>query len=145
MHVFCKTDFAVVLLGIPDERGVFRFPNNGKQWPGIVFKPTPRLAINDQIVAAIAGFLKMDKIPSLELNPKYADQTKDGCTVYLATATSDDFKGDENWQSLPELLRGMDRNKKRLPFLRAWQVLTGSLELDTKAVENADLNKYLDS
>ncbi len=144
MHIYCKTEYAVLLVGIPDQKNVLRFPNNGKQWPGIVFKPVALTPINEQLVAAVQDFMGLEQAPKLEVNQEYSDITEDKCTIFLATANQDGLAVNDTWQSMPELLRGMDRNRKRLPFLRAWQVLTGSLELNTNAVENADLEKLLD-
>jgi hypothetical protein len=144
MHIYCKTEYAVLLVGIPDEKKVLRFPNNGKQWPGIVFKPVALQPINEQLVGSLKEYLDLDVDPTIEVNQEYSDITEDKCTIYLATGSSDKFSASESWQNMPELLRGMDRNRKRLPFLRAWQVLTGSLGLNTNAVENADLDSLLD-
>jgi hypothetical protein len=143
MHIYCKTKYAVLLAGIPDEKGVLRFPNNGQAYPGICFEPQPLIPISEQLIKAATNHLKQDKPVAIEINHKYSDQVDGEYSIYLATLDSKTFSGDSEWQSMPELLRGMDRSRKRLPFLRAWQVLSGGLELDTTAVENADLSEYL--
>ena len=144
MHIYCKTKFAVLLAGIPDDKKVFRFPNNGKAYPGICFEPIPLMPISDQLSDQLQKNLKLDQSVAMEINHDYADQIDEEYTVYLAIVDPKNYKAQSSWQSMPELLRGMDRSRKRLPFLRAWQVLSGGLKLDTTALENADLSKYLD-
>lgn len=153
LHLYCKTSVAVLLLGIKDEHGVMRFPRSGdERAAGYVFDVLPRVPINEQLVEHAGRALGEPVRLSLAVQQEFADEMPlaDGtlATVYLATladAAAERIKARSEWPSLPDILRGMDRDRRRLPYLRAWQILTGGLKLNTKAVDANELKNLFDT
>ncbi len=141
----CPTEHAVLLLGLPDARGVLRFAPASSEILGVPFRPGPVLPINAQILAVANQALGMEiHGPDLDICQEYTDRVvlegAEAC-LYLAIFRSQQIVAPDSWQSLPSHLRQMVRGPNRLAYLRAWQVMTGSLTLDTKAIETNDLSK----
>ena len=64
----CKTSIAIVLFGIKDQKGIYRFPVDAPETPGLMFAPKPLQPINEQI-------LDEDKNPILQkLTKLFADK-----------------------------------------------------------------------
>lgn len=149
LHVFCRTPSAVLLLGVKDDRGVLRFPfsANGVV-PGLCFEVLPLAPIGEQLVRAASEALSAPVGLSLTIQQEFADvmtlPNGSEATVYLATISAPHARAHPNWPSMPEMLRGMDKDRRRLPYLRAWQVLTGGLQLNTKVVDMDEVQRYLD-
>ncbi len=145
----CQTDFAVLLCAVPDERGVLHFPSNDSTLlPGLNFTVAGLTPINEQLIKEAEGFFGKRLGNSLQITQEFADPVPrpDGvmATLYLATVAQGSVTFDPSWRSLPEILRGLPKNKGRVPFLRAWQILSGGLQLDTKAVDMAEVAKHFD-
>ena len=51
----------------------------------------------------------------------------------------------QEWSTLPVLIRNMPKDRNRLAYLKAWQVLTGALEESTKALDVHEVVKHLKS
>jgi hypothetical protein len=153
LHVYCKTEVAVLMLAVKDEAGVMRVPvSPGARAPGWEIAVRPLVPIGEQLVAAAAEALGTDVTGlALDVVQEFADETRlaDGtlATVYLATlapAVAERRHAPRTWSSIPELLRGLPKDRGRLPYLRAWQILTGGLQLNTKAVDVSELGKYFE-
>ncbi len=145
--VKCPTDYAVLLCAVPDERGVLRFPSNDStELPGLNFAVEAGLPINDQLIQVAEKTLNARLHGKLDVSQDFADPVVrvDGqpATLYVATVAEGAKRSDSSWPSLPEILRALPKNKGRVPYLRAWQILTGGLKLDTKAVDMADVERH---
>jgi len=141
----CKTDFAVLLCAVADAKGVLRFPitTPDTDTPGLDLVVAPLVPINELLMKAAAAVLGEGVGRHLEINQEYADEIAvtggPNVTLYLARlAPAAGFVATAEWPTMPELLRAL-QGRKRLPYLRAWQVLAGGLTLDTKAVETDKL------
>jgi hypothetical protein len=142
----CKTDHALLLLAIPDARGVLHFPSTADApLPGLHLEVKPLLPIQAQLTAAATAAVGRDVALDLHLWDELADEmtlpngTK--TTMYVASLKGEAADADR-WPVMPAILRAMDKNRGRLPYLRAWQVLQGGLKLNTKAVEASELLKH---
>ena len=155
LQLFCKTPVAVLLLGVKDAKGVMRFPSGPGEGEartsGLRIDVRPLVPINEQLMAAASTALATPLALALDVVQEFADELTlpDGqaATVYLATVNetrAPQVQARSEWASMPDILRGMDKDRRRLPYLRAWQILTGGLTLNTKAVEASELRKSLD-
>ncbi|MEZ4741581.1 MAG: hypothetical protein R3B45_03905 [Bdellovibrionota bacterium] len=143
MHIRCKTEQAILLLGVESKKGFLVFPSNSSKFPGMLFTPEGGKAILEQLDIYASEILTSELAQGeLEICDRYFDivTLDDGseATLYLATVRNRPELIQNSWSSLPEQLRKMPKDKGRLPFLRAWQVLTGALDLNTKAVETQE-------
>jgi hypothetical protein len=158
LQLICKTPLAIFLVGVADERGVLRFPTAGDaEAPGLRIPVRALVPINEQLVAAASAALGAAVGPALDIVQDFADEMEladgAGCTVYVARLNAARLapssqtviaEAANGWPSFPELLRGMSKTRRRLPFLRAWQVLSGGLELTTKAVDMDEVRRHFD-
>lgn len=145
--VKCPTDFAVLLCAVPDERGVLRFPSNDStEIPGLNFAVQAGEPINDQLIHVAEKTLNARLQGRLDISQEFADPVtrSDGqqATLYVATVAEGAKKSDASWPSLPDILRALPKDKGRVPYLRAWQILTGGLKLETKAVDMAEVERH---
>lgn len=142
LHVYCPTETAFLLLAVRDERGLLRFPDESHDGtPGLKIDVKARLPIDEQLVAAAAKTLDVSAV-RLDIVQDFADEMPLGtttATLYLAEAVGV-APASAAWPTLPDILRKMAKDRRRLPYLRAWQVMTGGLKLNTKAVDVAELD-----
>jgi hypothetical protein len=149
MHIRCKTEVAIILLGVADETGFLFYPTTAPETPGLMFSPSVSEPINLQITDLCGEFLgtKLDGF-TLDICQKYSDKVNltDNriATLYLATVRNHEKLIQNDWSNLPDQIKAMPKNRNRLAYLRAWQVMTGSLSLTTKAVEIDDLSTIHD-
>jgi hypothetical protein len=145
----CKTDVATLLLAVADASGVLRFPADGRFEPfyGLHVAVKPLLPIGPQLVEAASLALGIQSTIAMDLCQDFADELHlpDGqlSTVYTGRLDSSVVTAPTSWLSLPEILKNMPKDRRRLPYLRAWQVLTGALTLDTKALDVEEIGKHL--
>ena len=152
VHIHCPTDMAVLVLAVSCPDGLLRFPNDDSPLPGLLIKSKPMALINDllaecahQVVPAAGSTLHIwqDYRGGLKL----ADNTD--ATMYVARLTvgADAIKDLPwpTWATLPNLIRSMPKDRNRLAYLKAWQVLTGALDESTKALDVNEVVKHLKS
>lgn len=148
----CGTDQALLLLAVPDAHGVLRFPTDPQGgllqgFAGIVIPVAPLLPIAPQLLDKASEVIGRDIHLSCELYPEFADEVslfaEEKITVFLAKLTHPEVKSPPEWPSLPEILRQMPRDRRRLPYMRAMQILTGALSLETKVVDVEEIAKHL--
>lgn len=149
----CPTEKAILLCATPDAGGVLRFPSirfdgGSRRLPGIVFAPERLVPINPQLLAAAQRVFGRDVSLDLQVEQAYGDQmvtaAGEEATLYVATfRLGTNIVAEKTWQSMPDILRS-EKGRGRIPFLRAWQVLSGGLHLTTKAVDAEDVAKYFD-
>lgn len=105
MHIYCPTDFALVLTPAPDAQGIWRLPR-GVRTPGgkgsdgniealakvlptgVWFAPKALLPISDQIMDAVKEALAMPQV-QIDLHQDYADEVsfqelQTTATLYIA-------------------------------------------------------------
>lgn len=146
---YCKTDNAILLVAVPDDRGVLHFPlSKDAPLPGLHLAVKALLPIFDQLTTLASTTLGQDVARKLHIWDEFADELTlpDGtlATLYVATLSEVPTASAEAWPVMPTILRSMEKNRGRLPYLRAWQILQGGLKLNTKAVDPAEVAKYFD-
>ena len=151
---FCPTTRAILLLGVRvGSPAIVRVPDARCVPPGRVFTPQPLVPIDEQLIklaqeilgARMHGTVSIcqDYTDLVLLDPNLPSEHPDAAAVlYLATCDLDGMPTDVMWPSFPELLRAMPKDRARLPYLRAFQVLAGGLQMTTKAIDVAELAKY---
>jgi hypothetical protein len=149
-HMTCPTPKAVLLCAIADAAGVLRCPNGEAFPPGLALDVAPLLPINPQLVELAAKFLNLSASAHLHIEQQFADPVElvSGAepdhTLYLASLSpAAGVIASRAWPTLPDILRSLN-GRTRIPYLRAWQVLAGGLQLNTKAVDAAEVAKYFD-
>lgn len=147
MQLFCKTARAVLLLGCEAEHGPMRFPSESSELPGLVVKVIPRAPITEQLIEKASGFLgSKDLSRHVAVNQDFSDTIRIGeedITLYVGTIEAQHQTAQLTWNTMPTLLRAMPKDRRRLPYLKAWQVLTGALSENVKAVDLEDALKHI--
>jgi hypothetical protein len=145
LQLRCPTDDAVLVLGVADTRGILLFPTTSAEVPGIVFRPVSLQPMNLQIIAKANSILATNLTGrEIDICQDYSDRVVlegnvEAC-LYLAIVRNLPNLISSDWLNFPDQLRKMPKGRNRLAYLRAWQVMTGSLALKTKAIETDDLN-----
>lgn len=143
----CPTEQAILLAGFTDDKGVMRFATQDPNLPGLHLKPTAGLPLHDQLMAKFKEFLQSKCINResqlrLELNHNFEETIEvpggEPFTLYLGLV-SWDLEPPNNWPTMADLLRGMGKNRLRLPYMRAMQMLSHGLKDDLQAVETDKL------
>lgn len=149
-RLYCPTEQAILLVGVPDANGVLKFPVTAGTGgaPGLHFTPKALLSIDQQLVAEASRVLGRDLSTRIDVVQEFADDVvlEGGvrATLYLGTVGKDlGLQADPAWEALPTMMRAMPKDRSRLPYLRAWQVLTGALTLNTKALDLDEVKKHL--
>jgi hypothetical protein len=109
------------------------------------------MPISPQLIAMTSEFFGCDVAMHLHIEQEFADPIGGSsdepmgiATLYVGRlAPSAGIKASSDWPSLPLILRQLS-GRARIPYLRAWQVLAGGLQLNTKAVDAAEVAKYFD-
>ena len=155
MNAYCQTPKAVIFVVATGFDGVVRCLILDPAEPGIVIEPKPLLPVVDQIMSHLAAVFESssgDAFRTLEfaVRSDYSDiiNLADGTAATLYIASSPKRLAGINFAkgtfvSIPELLRGMPKNRQRLVYLRAWQVLLGALQDSTKAIDFDEAMKHL--
>ena len=147
--IYCKCDHAILLAAVPDSRGVLRFPSNTQSLqPGLHVAVRALIPIYDQLTQAVSALIGQDVARQLHIWDDFADELTllggNAAIMYVASLNGVTPEMAETWPVMPAILRALPKNRGRLPYLRAWQVLQGGLQLNTKAIEAADLAKHFD-
>jgi hypothetical protein len=100
--------------------------------------------VNLQVITAINSFLDKSLTGNeIEVVQNYSDRvflaSGSEAVLYVALVRGRGVLVQDPWPNFPSQLRSMASGPNRLAMLRAWQVMTGALTLNTKAVENVDL------
>ena len=108
--------------------------------------------INDLLVARAHQAVPAEKA-TLHVWQEYRgdiilEGKRDG-SMYVARLTADPSSIESmpwrTWETLPSLIRSMPKDRNRLAYLKAWQVLTGALDESTKALDVNEVIKHLKS
>ena len=153
LHIQCETPEATLLLAVKSPDGVLRFPNDETQWPGLSLKVNILLNINSQLMERSRQEFN-DPTLRIDIWQDYSAQIFDSTgaavtTLYVAKySPSDEVQAKlpfQKWETLPALIRSLPKDRNRLAYLKAWQVLSGGLEENTKALDVDEVSRYLKS
>ena len=133
------------------EVGVFRFPvGSDPAMPGIVVSAAASTPIVAQLAQAVAAAIGIEGTDghAFTVQEGFADAitmpSGEAATLYVGRVAPGGVTAPRTWPSMPDLLRAMAKNRARVPYLRAWQVLAGGVNDDsTKAYDAADVAKAL--
>jgi hypothetical protein len=146
----CPTDVAVLLAAVPDANGVLRLPTSGDATaPGLHVRVQPLAPIAAQLVEAAAAAIDLGPAAGMALSlvDGFADPVTlangEAATLYVGRVSPGAATAPASWPSVPDLLRAMAKNRSRVPYLRAWQVLAGGLDDSVKALDAAEVAKAL--
>lgn len=155
LHVQCNTDQAIFLLAVQCPDGLLRFPNDETQWPGLHLSVQPLLGINEQLVTRAQQELSPELAAKISIWQNYSDlirgSNEEQITFYVGILRPEAEtlnalpKPWQEWRTLPDLIRSLPKDRTRLTYLKAWQVLTGALEETTKALDVDEVARYLKS
>lgn len=151
----CPTTWAVALLALRSAsgQGPFRILTTGNFPPGLLFTPVPLLPLAEQFQAQVHKFHPQLQLARVEWRSDYRDHiaweapagSAGEATLYIGSGTVTEAT-ETAWQTLPtlpELLRSMPKDRSRLGFMKALQVLAGGLEQQLRAIETRDLPKSI--
>lgn len=153
-HLYCRTEQAILLLvARTGPTGLMLLPDGRSQPPGRLFTPKPLLPIQEQLLAMAKDILSNQVGDHFTVEQNYSDRVilrrdlpedhpQASATLYLISCELASHSASEAWPSFPEVLRTLPRNRDRLPYLRAFQVLAGGLQLNTKAIDARELARY---
>lgn len=137
MAVLCSTDRALALFGIACNDGILYFPVDPKaELPGILIDVQREKSITPQLEACIrkelGEELSQDEIKTW---PEHGETMHDSrgnlLTVFvsLITPNSEELpEPKEHWHKMPDIIRSLPRDRKRVTYMRAWQILVGAYE-----------------
>lgn len=150
MHLFCPTEKAVLLLGIKDELGVFRFPLQSQFAPGLFLQVKVGLPINDQLMERAEDYLGEASLrQALEIHQQFSKpiELADGgkATLYLGVLKKLDHFDASSWSAMSPLLRGLSSRHNRMVYMLALQVFAGGYEQqDTLVFEGEEAEALID-
>ncbi len=148
MHLKAKTPYALLLVGCHFHDGPMRFPSEDPEFPGLLIAIDDGLTVNEHLIIGAQKVLGPELTgKQIEIHQEFDAPVglKSGhcATLYLATVSAEHKLGSKDWSTMPDLIRGMPKNRGRLAYLRAWQVLGGALEDNVKAFEIDEIAKNL--
>ena len=158
----CPTPRAILLLGGQDSRGIFCFPtDDGQSLPGLHVEVRATVPINELLIdRAIKAFGEIAQgseslegsettLPRLAVTivQEFADpieiESGSAATLYLGIISPQYEIDRKSWRPLPDYLRAMKADRKRLPYMRAMQFLSGAMSASIKVVEAKEAYKHL--
>lgn len=145
----CRTESAVFLVAVPDEASVLRFPSDFSHavLHGLHTQIKPLLPVGPQLMDVAIQGIGSNFGAYLQVFEDFSDQiplTADvQTTLFVGRITHPEFRAPKTWLSLPDILRSMGKDRRRVAYMRALQVLTGALSLETKAVDVEEVARHL--
>lgn len=136
-------NFTVFLMRIRNNKGVFTFPSNNKKIPGLYKEGYQLEYLNSEIKSWLASSSGIsESIEQLELKAiltpdLFLDNSRVGRLYLLEYPLVFDCK-EGSYQTLPEILRSIPKDRNRLPYIKSLQVFAGSSETETIALELDD-------
>jgi hypothetical protein len=145
MTAFCKTESALLLMGVYDAQGVLRFPSNQSAYPGLLVKVVPGLPFMDALLPQILKLLPDLKPTELDMIHGFQESLtlEDGGEATMYVGTIKRRIGETTWLTFPEILRSLPKDRRRLTYLKAIQALSSGITLDTKVLEGEDVKNLL--
>lgn len=154
LHIHCDTATATLLLAVECEDKLLRFPNDQNGWPGLTVKVDPMLGINGQLLERVKAEPGLMHTPPVSIWQEYSARLepspgRDISTLYVAVVRPGSMALQSmpwtQWQTLPEIIRSLPKDRNRLAYLKAWQVLSGALTETTKALDIDEVSRYIKS
>jgi len=149
VHIYCKTERAILLLGVSDDNKVKYFPHSSEdQLPGILFDVRPLEPINVQLQELAATFV--GKETSVDVVQDFTDTISIGsnpdtnATVYLATCSLPRQAINGPTINLPDLIRKTPSGRGRVILIKAMQIFAGALTEQSKAVDFDEAIRHFD-
>lgn len=150
IQLTCPTSKAILLCAVEDAAAVLRCPVVHEVPPGLVVDVRPIIPINAQLAEVASAFFKAEVGRFLDIEQTFADPLvkakgdEAAFTLYLGRLQAGAaIVAPPEWPTLPQILRSLTGHM-RVPYLRAWQILAGGLQLNTKAVDAAEVAKYFE-
>jgi hypothetical protein len=153
LNITCDTKIATLLLAVEADDGHLKFPIDSHYWPGLSFAANPVIGINIQLINRACDILgslgqKIDIWQSVAL-PLLGNNRELESTLFVArlntTTESRAILPFNSWPTLPDLIKNLPKDKNRLAYLKAWQVLSGGLEETTKILDRDEVIKHIRS
>jgi hypothetical protein len=145
----CPTDHGIFLVAVTDEDGVLRFPSDFSHpfLYGLHIQVRPLLPVEPQLFDLARENIGTDLGAFLRVYEDFSDQlalTEDAkTTLFVGRLAHPEFRAPKTWLSLPDILRSMGKDRRRVAYMRALQVLTGALSQETKAVDVEEVARHL--
>jgi hypothetical protein len=144
--IHCPTDIAVLLLGFKQEDGVFLFPSESVEVPGISSKINPSLPINPQLMELVQTRCTMPGM-MISIWQEFQEAIKlptgEVGTLYAAKASGVPPNFSCPVRKLPDMLRHMPPDRNRVAYMKALQVFAGGLEEQTKALDLDEVRRHI--
>lgn len=156
MSTYPKTEHGIILLGMKNAGDIFSFLclQTTQTLPGVPIRLQMRRPLYEQLTDYVCTHLLPGLSPlaldwwqdeALELKR----DEKDGGTfpLFLAQVTKlpeKEIKIPSGYHAvlLPQILQSMAKDKNRITYLKAWQVLLGTHGETLKAIADQDLSHY---
>ncbi|MBI2602247.1 MAG: hypothetical protein HYW48_04255 [Deltaproteobacteria bacterium] len=132
LHIYCPTEKVILLVGFRADKGLLVFPSQNDRFPGILFDNVAGHFINDMIRDRVEALTEGGQRGlRLNIEQEFAERMSlpDGQEATLYLGVVGEFAGSlsPDWKTLPELIRKMPKDKKRIAYIKAWQILSGGL------------------
>lgn len=133
-------DFSVFLLRLVSPNGVFVFPSNNESYPGLFTEKYVDNFSSKEVKKWLASYTKgLQNYDWIDykgaMTPDFPDSNNGKGRLILMDIASPITTDFSSFKTLPEILRSLDKNKKRIPYIKAFQSFSGSAETEVNAVE----------
>jgi len=132
MHLHCPTTKAVLLVGFLSDEGILRFPTEGKEVPGLFLDVKPLTPINEQFCERLREFVAEENVGlHLQIRQDILIRVDlpsgEESTMFLGRYSGASKHDIKEWSDLSSLIKSMPKDRSRLPYLKALQVLSGEV------------------
>ena len=135
-----SVDKMLVLIACKDAGGLFRFPGSYLGLAGVLITKNASVSFQNQLDYALTCAIGEHKLgskitiehaiwPLLEIS---CDQK---ILLLLGRISEGDFIAPISWPTLPDILKRMEKNRLRIPYLKALQLLCSSPDQEVDAYE----------
>lgn len=138
-----ETELVLILVAAQDERRLWRVRADEPGLPGIVARIDYAAPLNKQIRRAAAAAIGLesrseDLVVHGPLTPVIELDDGRQAALVLVQLTPEQLEAPSSWPTFPVVLRALPKNKSRLPYMKALQILSGALEQGVNAIEIDD-------
>lgn len=147
----------VLLIAAPDTNGTLRFPTNhplqsqdniSDYLPGFV-KIVPYISleismIHDVLLQLFGEVNKNDFVFEHHFSARLPTTDLESIATFLKIVRIKTRVGQGSWSSLPELIRSLPKERIRIPYLRAFQILMGVHLERTEALTVDELRQLVE-
>lgn len=145
MHLYCPQPRARLFLAIADTKRQLHVYCRNDAGIGIDLAVKARVPINDQIAEVVSAIIGPSYLAKhLEIDQGFCDAiTGEGEALGFYLARYEPHPEGFNWamtKTIPQILASLEKNRLRLPYIRAFQRLMGADQGIIRAVER-DLKK----